>query len=55
MTRKIRYGGHHNPEQWPEPVRDEDHRLFTRAGMPRPGPPHRPTLDPLGAAILRVR
>ncbi|MFE0522361.1 beta-galactosidase [Streptomyces sp. NPDC058954] len=31
MTRKIRYGGDYNPEQWPEEVWDEDHRLFTRA------------------------
>ncbi|MFB6848734.1 beta-galactosidase [Streptomyces sp. NPDC056373] len=33
MTRKIRYGGDHNPEQWPQEVWDEDHRLFTRAGI----------------------
>ncbi|MET9580037.1 beta-galactosidase [Streptomyces massasporeus] len=33
MTRKIRYGGDHNPEQWPREVWDEDHRLFTRAGI----------------------
>ncbi|MFJ5727645.1 beta-galactosidase [Streptomyces paradoxus] len=33
MTQKIRYGGDYNPEQWPEEVRDEDHRLFTRAGI----------------------
>ncbi|MFF5366911.1 beta-galactosidase [Streptomyces sp. NPDC013187] len=31
MTRKIRYGGDYNPEQWPREVWDEDHRLFTRA------------------------
>ncbi|MEW1718263.1 beta-galactosidase [Streptomyces sp. NPDC093109] len=30
-TGKIRYGGDYNPEQWPETLRDEDHRLFTRA------------------------
>ncbi|GAA2307088.1 beta-galactosidase [Streptomyces hawaiiensis] len=33
MTHKIRYGGDYNPEQWPREVRDEDHRLFTRAGI----------------------
>lgn len=33
MTRKIRYGGDYNPEQWPREVWDEDHRLFTRAGI----------------------
>ncbi|MFE9111106.1 beta-galactosidase [Streptomyces collinus] len=33
MTRKIRYGGDYNPEQWPQEVWDEDHRLFTRAGI----------------------
>ncbi|MEU0166048.1 beta-galactosidase [Streptomyces iakyrus] len=33
MTHKIRYGGDYNPEQWPEEVWDEDHRLFTRAGI----------------------
>ncbi|MFF5841021.1 beta-galactosidase [Streptomyces massasporeus] len=33
MTHKIRYGGDHNPEQWPREVWDEDHRLFTRAGI----------------------
>ncbi|MFJ8047298.1 beta-galactosidase [Streptomyces luteogriseus] len=33
MTHKIRYGGDHNPEQWPQEVWDEDHRLFTRAGI----------------------
>ncbi|MGW6643961.1 beta-galactosidase [Streptomyces iakyrus] len=33
MTPKIRYGGDYNPEQWPEEVWDEDHRLFTRAGI----------------------
>ncbi|PWI14900.1 beta-galactosidase [Streptomyces sp. Act143] len=33
MTGKIPYGGDYNPEQWPEDVWDEDHRLFTRAGI----------------------
>ncbi|MDN3021474.1 beta-galactosidase [Streptomyces sp. S.PB5] len=33
MSRKIRYGGDYNPEQWPQEVWDEDHRLFTRAGV----------------------
>lgn len=33
MTRKIPYGGDYNPEHWPEEVWDEDHRLFTRAGI----------------------
>ena len=33
MTPKIRYGGDYNPEQWPQEVWDEDHRLFTRAGI----------------------
>jgi beta-galactosidase len=32
-TPKIPYGGDYNPEQWPEEVRDEDHRLFTQAGI----------------------
>ncbi|MCT9138192.1 beta-galactosidase [Streptomyces violarus] len=32
-TPKIPYGGDYNPEQWPEDVRDDDHRLFTRAGI----------------------
>ncbi|MEU6143858.1 beta-galactosidase [Streptomyces sp. NPDC047081] len=32
-TPKIPYGGDYNPEQWPEEVWDEDHRLFTRAGI----------------------
>ncbi|MFD7303142.1 beta-galactosidase [Streptomyces pharetrae] len=32
-TGRIPYGGDYNPEQWPEPVWDEDHRLFTRAGI----------------------
>jgi beta-galactosidase len=30
---KIPYGGDYNPEQWPQEVWDEDHRLFTRAGI----------------------
>ncbi|MEU0344119.1 beta-galactosidase [Streptomyces bobili] len=30
---KIPYGGDYHPEQWPEEVRDDDHRLFTRAGI----------------------
>lgn len=30
-TERVPYGGDYNPEQWPEPVRDDDHRLFTRA------------------------
>ncbi|MEV8432900.1 beta-galactosidase [Streptomyces chartreusis] len=30
-TPKIPYGGDYNPEQWPQPVQDDDHRLFTRA------------------------
>ncbi|OPG05909.1 beta-galactosidase [Streptomyces sp. GKU 895] len=33
MTGRIPYGGDYNPEQWPPGVRDEDHRLFTRAGI----------------------
>ncbi|MFD8224053.1 beta-galactosidase [Streptomyces massasporeus] len=33
MTHKIRYGGDYNPEQWPREVWDEDHLLFTRAGI----------------------
>lgn len=33
MTGKIPYGGDYNPEQWPQDVWDEDHRLFTRAGI----------------------
>ncbi|QWB22462.1 MULTISPECIES: beta-galactosidase [Streptomyces] len=32
-TPKIPYGGDYNPEQWPEGVWDDDHRLFTRAGI----------------------
>ncbi|WP_460070530.1 beta-galactosidase [Streptomyces sp. YKOK-I1] len=32
-TPKIPYGGDYNPEQWPEQVWDEDHRLFDRAGI----------------------
>ncbi|GAA4041392.1 beta-galactosidase [Streptomyces shaanxiensis] len=30
-TPRIPYGGDHNPEQWPQPVWDDDHRLFTQA------------------------
>ncbi|MEV6997999.1 beta-galactosidase [Streptomyces sp. NPDC093982] len=30
-TPRIPYGGDYNPEQWPQPVRDDDHRLFTQA------------------------
>ncbi|MGW7204478.1 beta-galactosidase [Streptomyces sp. NPDC054837] len=33
MSRKIRYGGDYNPEQWSQSTWDEDHRLFTRAGI----------------------
>ncbi|MFI2432710.1 beta-galactosidase [Streptomyces sp. NPDC018693] len=33
MTRKIPYGGDYNPEQWPEEVWADDHRLFTQAGI----------------------
>ncbi|CAM5340941.1 beta-galactosidase [Streptomyces aurantiogriseus] len=32
-TGKIPYGGDYNPEQWPEDIWDEDHRLFTQAGV----------------------
>ncbi|MFJ4620151.1 beta-galactosidase [Streptomyces sp. NPDC088812] len=32
-TAKIAYGGDYNPEQWPDDVWDDDHRLFTRAGV----------------------
>ncbi|MGA5897148.1 beta-galactosidase [Streptomyces venetus] len=32
-TPKIPYGGDYNPEQWPEDVWDDDHRLFARAGI----------------------
>ncbi|WP_406441734.1 beta-galactosidase [Streptomyces sp. NBC_01613] len=32
-TAKIPYGGDYNPEQWPDEVWDEDHRLFTVAGI----------------------
>ncbi|MFI6207714.1 beta-galactosidase [Streptomyces sp. NPDC051041] len=31
MTPTIPYGGDYNPEQWPEQVGEEDHRLFTEA------------------------
>ncbi|MGW6904423.1 beta-galactosidase [Streptomyces sp. NPDC054940] len=30
-TPRIPYGGDYNPEQWPQPVWDDDHRLFTQA------------------------
>lgn len=33
VTSKIAYGGDYNPEQWPEPVWDEDYRLFDLAGI----------------------
>ncbi|MBC9712784.1 beta-galactosidase [Streptomyces sp. TRM66268-LWL] len=32
-TAKIPYGGDYNPEQWPEEVWEEDHRLFGKAGI----------------------
>jgi beta-galactosidase len=32
-TPRIPYGGDYNPEQWPKEVWDEDHRLFTQAGI----------------------
>ncbi|MGW2613273.1 beta-galactosidase [Streptomyces sp. NPDC001500] len=32
-TAKVPYGGDYNPEQWPRDVWDDDHRLFTRAGV----------------------
>ncbi|MEU0672942.1 beta-galactosidase [Streptomyces sp. NPDC006172] len=32
-TGKIPYGGDYNPEQWPERVWEDDHRLFSRAGV----------------------
>ncbi|MGW1267483.1 beta-galactosidase [Streptomyces sp. NPDC002491] len=32
-TGRIPYGGDYNPEQWPEEIHDEDHRLFTLAGV----------------------
>ncbi|MFA3876064.1 beta-galactosidase [Streptomyces sp. MMCC 100] len=32
-TPKISYGGDYNPEQWPEDVWDDDHRLFTEAAI----------------------
>lgn len=31
VTSRIPYGGDYNPEQWPEPVWDEDHRAFELA------------------------
>ncbi|MGC0328952.1 beta-galactosidase [Streptomyces sp. SAI-170] len=33
MSRTIPYGGDYNPEQWPEEVWDDDHCLFTEAGI----------------------
>jgi beta-galactosidase len=33
VTRKVPYGGDYNPEQWPEQVWAEDHRLFDAAGI----------------------
>lgn len=33
MTGRIPYGGDYNPEQWPQDVWDEDHRLFGQAGI----------------------
>lgn len=33
VTSKVAYGGDYNPEQWPEPVWDEDYRLFDAAGI----------------------
>ncbi|MGW1950755.1 beta-galactosidase, partial [Streptomyces sp. NPDC001940] len=32
-TPAIPYGGDYNPEQWPEEVWDDDHRLFGKAGI----------------------
>ncbi|MEH0547664.1 beta-galactosidase [Streptomyces sp. B21-105] len=32
-TARIPYGGDYNPEQWPKEIHDEDHRLFTLAGI----------------------
>ncbi|MEH0514946.1 beta-galactosidase [Streptomyces sp. B21-106] len=32
-TARIPYGGDYNPEQWPQEIHDEDHRLFTLAGI----------------------
>jgi beta-galactosidase len=32
-TGRLPYGGDCNPEQWPDDVHDEDHRLFTPAGV----------------------
>ncbi|MFI1503987.1 beta-galactosidase [Streptomyces sp. NPDC020597] len=32
-TGRIPYGGDYNPEQWPDEIHDEDHRLFTLAGV----------------------
>jgi hypothetical protein len=30
-TRKVPYGAGYNPQQWPEPVWEQDHRLFDAA------------------------
>ncbi|MDX3118189.1 MULTISPECIES: beta-galactosidase [Streptomyces] len=32
-TANVPYGGDYNPEQWPRDVQDDDHRLFTQAGV----------------------
>ncbi|MEU1643945.1 hypothetical protein ABZ422_02110 [Micromonospora zamorensis] len=31
VTAKVPFGGDHNPEQWPEDVWKQDHRLFDSA------------------------
>jgi beta-galactosidase len=33
VSDKILFGGDYNPEQWPEPVWDDDYRLFDQAGI----------------------
>lgn len=33
VTPKIPFGADHNPQQWPEPVWDQDYRLFDAAGI----------------------
>ena len=33
MSKRIRYGGDYNPEQWPRSVWDEDVRLMGEAGV----------------------
>ena len=33
MSKRTRYGGDYNPEQWPRPVWDEDVRLMGEAGV----------------------